>query len=145
MKIHSGDPSAGLPRVQQKPAGEAGSSAFSEVLAKVCGPRQAEHSAAVSSAAFLRPITADLSCQLHQGAEQVLDAMERYRALLADSRITLRQVEPALNELRKAAGDLDPVVEALPADHPEGQVARQVLLTAAVEIARFDRGEYVNG
>jgi hypothetical protein len=143
MKIHSGDPLSGFPRVQPKAADEPKSPAFSDVLEKTFASKPpVQVSAACPAAAVMHPMAVDLT-ELHSNTERFLDAMERYQSLLGDERVSLREVEPALNELRKAVDRLGPMSEAMTVDHPAWQIARGVVLTAAKEIARFERGDYV--
>ena len=142
MKIHSGDPLSGFQRVQPKAVDEPKSPAFSDVLEKTFGSKQPVQASAVCpAAAVMRPMPVDLT-ELHRNTERVLDAMERYQSLLGDGRMSLREVEPSLNELRKAVDDLAPMSEAMSVDHPAWQIARGAVITAVKEIARFERGEY---
>jgi hypothetical protein len=145
MKIQSGEPLPGLARVPPKTAGGSKTGSFNDMLAKTLGAKHpAQVPAASLAAAVVRPIaSAPLSVELYRTTERVLEALERYRCALGDTRATLKDVEPSVQALKKAATDLAPLVEA-DSDHPAWQTALRTLLTAVKEIARFDRGAYVD-
>jgi hypothetical protein len=145
MKIHSGDPLSSVPRPVSKTSGASKSPAFADVLTQRLSSKQPERAAPLMPMApIMRPIPTNDSAQLYQTTERVLDAMERYQYLIGNGGVTLRAVEPAVGELRMAIDALTPLMETISADHPALGVARQTLLTAAKEIARFNQGEYVD-
>jgi hypothetical protein len=143
MKIHPGQRSPGMSQAVSKSKSDARSASFADVLAQASQTPRTEQPAAASPAApILRPATAAPG-ELYQTTQRALDAMERYQHLLADGGVNLRTVEPAVRALEHEIAGLGPLMEATPEDHPVLQVARQTLVTAAKEIARFDRGDYI--
>ena len=75
--------------------------------------------------------------------ENLLDLLERYRRQLADSRVSLKQLDPLVREMSDEKLKLAPVLDKLPADDGLKGILQQALITTSVEIARFYRGDYV--
>ncbi len=75
--------------------------------------------------------------------ENLLDLLDRYRRQLADSRVSLKQLDPLVREMSAEKLKLAPVLDKLPADDGLKGILKQALITTSVEIARFYRGDYV--
>ena len=75
--------------------------------------------------------------------ERLLDLLDRYRLQLADSSISLKQLDPMVQEMAGENQKLAPVLEKLPDDDGLRDILKQTLITTSVEIARFYRGDYV--
>jgi hypothetical protein len=84
------------------------------------------------------------NAQAYQGVERILNALDRYQHLLADTRASLRAVEPAMQKVRQEVERLEPLLAGLPHDDSLKTIMGEVLMTAAKEIARFENGEYVS-
>jgi len=78
-----------------------------------------------------------------QGLERILSALERYQHLLADTRASLRAVEPALRQIKQEVDQLEPLLLEIPDEDPLKPVLSETLMAAVKEIARFESGEYV--
>ncbi len=75
--------------------------------------------------------------------ENLLDLLDRYRLQLADSKVSLKQLDSLVQEMSAEKQRLKPVLDKLPdADKLKG-ILNQTLITTSVEIARFYRGDYI--
>lgn len=79
-----------------------------------------------------------------QGAERMLNALERYQHLLGDTQASLRAVEPAIRQVRQEAEQLKPVLAGMSDGDPLKETLGEALTVAACEIARFEDGRYVS-
>jgi hypothetical protein len=119
---------------------------FKRILDQAVGPKSASRVDVPPMRPILGPLVVpaiDLNAQECQGAERILNALERYQHLLADTRANLRAVEPAIQMVRQEVERLVPLLAGLPEDDPLKTIMGEVLMTAAKEIARFENGEYV--
>ena len=91
----------------------------------------------------IKPMMASSSQRLYEQTDRMIDALEQYQTLLADNKVSLRDVAPALQRVKKEFETLAPLVEGLPQSHPMKQVASETVMTTAKEIARFEGGAYV--
>lgn len=149
MKIHWNDPLQ-QGATTQKPATPAkpGQPAFADVLRKAAdgGAAAPQKPAAPSPGmriATAPPVAAAAPTQVHAATDRMLAAMERYRNLLGDGRVSLRQLAPALREVEAELHRLEPLAASLPADDPIKQIADHTMVLAGKEIARFMSGAYV--
>lgn len=128
-----------------KPATPGGpSKAFADVLKKSMGT-ESTAPVAVSSPLHptIPPLIAPSTSEVYQSTARVLDTMERYQGLLSNSNVNLRGVDEAVGALKEEIFTLEPLVDQMPESSPVKAIAQETLMTAAKEIARFDRGTYV--
>lgn len=146
MKINPGEKlqqSMPSPLLRAKTAPK--SSAFAEVLQKTVEPNpSANQVVQPAMQSVMRPILTAAFDEAYLATDRMLDAMERYQHLLSDTKVGLRTVEPAVQQLKKEVTALTPLLEQIPADNPIKRIAQEALITASKEIARFDGGEYVD-
>ncbi|MFZ0611991.1 MAG: hypothetical protein WAM73_07130 [Desulfobacterales bacterium] len=93
----------------------------------------------------VRPLimpAADTALPLTDRLDRLVDQLEHYRQKLADPQASLRSIAPLVNDIAAAAQKLAP--ELNPADRPDPlkDILKHALVTASVEITRFNRGEY---
>lgn len=145
MKINSDNnlqPSAPV-RKESSVSGE-GDSAFAKVLEKTVETSSSESvRPSVSIQPVIKPLMEVPVGQLYEQTAKMVDALEQYQQLLADNRLSLRAVEPAMQQLKTEIKTLEPQMEGLPQSHPMKQIMSETLLTVAKEIARFEGGAYV--
>ena len=121
-----------------------GTQPFANVLDKSIGATSTER---VQSTAAIQPVIRPIMEvpveHIFTHTDRMIDAMESYQQLLSDSTIALRDVEPAIQQMKSEFRSLEDLVDETPDAHPMKQIASETLLTAAKEIARFEGGAYV--
>jgi hypothetical protein len=146
MKINPSDKVLhGIPNSGTKPKSNVPATSFAELLAQTAqaaSPKQVSAPPTIQPVA--RPAMSTPSDEVYRSAERTLDTMARYQHLLADSQASLRVVEPAVRQLQKEVVSLEPLLADLDEANPVAQIAREVLITASKEIARFEAGVYVD-
>lgn len=119
-------------------------SAFSRVLensVKASSAKSAQP--ALSMQPVIRPMMEVPMEQVYTQTDQMINALDQYQRLLADDRLSLRDVDPAMQQMKRELKTLEPLAETLPPSHPMKAIVSETVLTAAKEIARFEGGAYV--
>ena len=75
--------------------------------------------------------------------EHLLSLMDAYRHQLADGSTSLRQIAPTVERMAAALPALEASCERLPSEDGLRRLATEAMVTARTEIARFQRGDYV--
>ena len=97
--------------------------------------------------------TATISCRLNaidsldpgsgvRVMEDFIDALEGYQQQLGDPANCLRDIAPSLARLEQAQRHLADFASGAPADSPLGSIMNEGLVTATMEIQRFQSGVY---
>ena len=136
----------GIPNSGTKPKSSAPATSFADLLsqtAQAASPKQVSVPPTIQP--VVRPAMISPSDEVYRSAERMLDTMARYQHLLADSQASLRHVEPTVRQLQKEVASMEPLLADLDEANPITQIAREVLITASKEIARFEEGNYVDG
>ena len=76
--------------------------------------------------------------------ERVIDSIEKYRQLLADPGVSLRSMTPAMRQLKGDLAALEPMLANMAEDDPLKPLINEATILASKEIARFDRGDYID-
>ncbi len=76
-------------------------------------------------------------------AERLLAILDDYSSKLTDPRYTLREIHGLVVEMETEKDLLLPLVESLPEGDPARDLLNRVLVTAAVESIKFNRGDYL--
>lgn len=119
--------------------------AFADVLKETSAAGAVQKSSNVPAMApVMRPMPIDASQEMYRSAEYALDVLERYQQLLADPKADLRAIDPAVQQMKRAADKLTPMLSQTGADSSIKQIAQETLLTVSKEIARYDSGAYVD-
>lgn len=145
MKIHGSDgPSPTSPAERGRPTA-APDGAFGALLKETLSCTAAPPSAAASTGIRLGPIVRPIS-----GAdapdvrvERFIDLLDDYRARLADSRVSLKQLEPIARSIEHETRALEPALGQLPEGDPLKDILTSALVTAQSEMARYRRGDYL--
>lgn len=74
--------------------------------------------------------------------ENLLDALTTYQKRLGDSRFSLRNLELDLNRIDGHCQQLDALTKKLATDSEALPFLKEGLVTARIEIERFQRGDY---
>ena len=77
-------------------------------------------------------------------AERLLDILGEYQRKLADPVITLREISPLIQQLETFNKGLVSELDALADGDNLKDILNQVIIASTVEVARFNRGDYVN-
>ena len=154
MKIHNIDPTVkGKPA--SKPVSEnerADGQNFNEVL-KGTLHRESEINTQVPAAsvnspsavapAYLNPIEVEKGMKVTDRLENILDIMEVYRRKLEDSRFSMRDIQPIVNEMTAEKNKLQPLLNSLPDQDPLKGILNEAMIAATLEVAKFNRGDYI--
>ncbi|MBW1709776.1 MAG: hypothetical protein JRG97_10575 [Deltaproteobacteria bacterium] len=75
--------------------------------------------------------------------ENTLSLLDRYAEALADPGQTLKQVSGLVKEMEQAADNLKGIGRSLPEGHAVKDLLDRTAITATVEAAKFNRGDYI--
>jgi hypothetical protein len=75
--------------------------------------------------------------------EGFLDLLDNYQRRLADPRMSLKGLDPAVQAVEQGRDAMTPLLAALPEGDPLKDVLNRALVTAELEIIRFRRGDYL--
>jgi hypothetical protein len=73
-----------------------------------------------------------------------LNLLDNYRQQLSDPQVTLRTLEPVMNTIAKEKDQLSGLLESLPNEDGLKHILNQTLITASLEVIKFNRGDYIN-
>ena len=73
----------------------------------------------------------------------LLNLLDKYRKKLSDPHVTLRTLEPLVNTIAKEKDQLSGLLESLPNADGLKQILNQTLITASLEVIKFNRGDYI--
>lgn len=149
MKIDSTNPSQ---RIISPEPGQAGkpqqNSDFAEVLKETV---QSQHDNQEIANPAVKPTMAYMAIQqparspeARRAAQGLLDDLERYQRLLADPGANMKTLDPMVDNLKKHAEDIEPVMESLPGDDPVRGVIEETMMLISKEIERFYAGVYID-
>jgi hypothetical protein len=123
---------------------------FKNVL-KASVERTAPHPGKIKSSPMANPVSA---IQFHpvslenkritvERVDNLLNLLDNYRDNLADSQVTLRRIEPVINMIAKEKEQLSSVLESLPNEDELKDIVKRTLITASLEVIKFNRGDYI--
>ena len=123
---------------------------FKDIL-KASVERTAHHPAKIQSPALMQPISAikfqPLSLENKNFAiehvDNILNLLDKYRTQLADPQVTLRRIEPLMNTIEKEKEQLSSVMDSLASEEGLKDIVNRTLVTASLEIIKFNRGDYI--
>lgn len=90
------------------------------------------------------PTQNEVRLDAHENALRALNAMERYQKLLVDAQANLRDMEPAVAEMKKETEWIKKTMGKLPENDNMKKILGETLLVASKEIARFNMGYYAD-
>ncbi len=148
MKIDPSDKSQlSIPSSATKPQKVDPNSSFAHVLDKTVQDTRTDRTASNQPVqpAVKPPLVTECNQTTDAGmaVQQGLGVLERYQQLLIDPQASLRSMQPMMQQMKKEAAELEPVMEAMPEGHPIKQVLKETLILISKEIARYNLGQYV--
>ena len=123
---------------------------FKDIL-KASVEQSAHHSENIKSSSLANPVSAirfpSLSPQNKsltvERVDNLLNLLDNYRDQLADPKVTLRRIEPVINRIEKEKELLSSVLESLPNEDGLKGIVNRTLITASLEVIRYNRGDYI--
>ena len=76
--------------------------------------------------------------------EDMINILDRYREKLADTRITMKQLNPDIKEMTRGMENLAHVLESHPVDERLRNILNRTMVTISLEISKFYRGDYIS-
>ena len=74
----------------------------------------------------------------------MLKVLEEYQKALADPEVSLKNLYPMIQSLSSKVEGVGRDAEKLPANDPLQRIFSEMGILAAVEVEKFNRGEYVS-
>jgi hypothetical protein len=75
--------------------------------------------------------------------DRLVDRLENYRLKLADPQVSLRSIQPLLNDMAASSEKLAPKLAHLDEADPLRDILNRSLVMVSLEITRFNRGDYL--
>lgn len=76
-------------------------------------------------------------------AENTLNILEQYQKAVGDPQMTLKKVNRFIQSLSQEVSGLNRLSEKLPTSDPLQKIMNEIGIVSAVEIEKFNRGEYI--
>lgn len=123
---------------------------FKKIL-KASVERPAQHSAKVQqplsinpvSAIRMQPLSPEIKHATVERVEKLLNLLDIYRTQLVDPTMTLRKIEPAMNTIIKEKEQLSSLLDSLADDDGLKDIVNRTLITASLEVIKYNRGDYI--
>jgi hypothetical protein len=123
---------------------------FKNVL-KATVNRTAQHPQKTKSSPLTNPVSAIQFTPLSpenkritvERVDNLLNLLDNYRDKLADPQVTLRSIEPVINMIAKEKEQLSSVLEFLPNEDGLKDIVNRTLITASLEVMKYNRGDYI--
>lgn len=77
-------------------------------------------------------------------AHKMLDSLEDYQMMLGDPDVTLRRIQPAVEQMQSQADGSRELISGLPENHPLRTIIQDTISSINQEVARFNSGYYVD-
>jgi hypothetical protein len=130
-----GQPAASMPR------------GFGEILQKTLNEatpaEPAGASAGASVSILFQPAMPLPDPPVMPRVEGFLNLLDNYQRQLADPRVSLKGLDPAVQAMEHGRDTLTPLLDTLPEGDRLKDVLNRALVTAELEIIRFRRGDYL--
>ena len=75
--------------------------------------------------------------------ENLINLLDDYRKQLADPAITLRSIEPVMKTIMKEKDQLSSLLDSMPNEQGLKDIVNRTLITASLEVIKFNRGDYI--
>lgn len=123
---------------------------FGDILNETIGNKKTE-AAGTRVATFANPLSAirpTSTVNLDRQAaidrvENLLGLLDDYRRSLSDPAMSLKQIDPIVQDIDQMKETLTPVLDSLPNDEKLKDIVNQTLVTASLEVTKFYRGDYI--
>jgi hypothetical protein len=134
-------------RPNQDPEGDFGT-ILKEKIEKSPGPESKPTPAMLNPIASVHPLVApplsppDKEAAIGQ-IGNILDLLDDYRHKLADSRVTLREMDALVDRISGEKDNLSATLSSMEEGEQLRDILNQTLVTASLEVMKFRRGDYV--
>jgi hypothetical protein len=127
---------------QQEIKGRSFESVLSEAVDKPADARPAEE---VKEADSMQDLLYNVAFKnaVCDRLSRFLDTLEKYQKQLEDPLVNLREIASTVKEIGEGQRELAAVARGLPDKDELRDIYNEVVIRSAVEVARFQRGEYV--
>ena len=95
------------------------------------------------SAVQFHPISPENRSVTVKRVDNLLNLLDNYRDQLADPQVTLRSIEPVINMIEKEKEQLSSVAASLPNEDGLKDIVNRTLITASLEVIKYNRGDYI--
>lgn len=120
------------------------STAFADLLQRQIDTEPTRAPAGVNPVRPVVPPTLrPLPTEVYRSTEHLLDTLESYQKALVTPGSSLKGAGDLVRQLDEEIAALEPMVAQMPEGDGIKQIARDTLLTAAKEVARFNGGAYI--
>ena len=75
--------------------------------------------------------------------DNLLNLLDNYSQQLGDPHVTLRTLEPVISTIEKEKDQLSELLDTLPNGDGLKDILNQTLITASLEIIKFNKGDYI--
>ena len=151
MKIDGNDEVLKNSYTAKKPNAEQTTDANFKNILKESVEKSTENPSEIQPTTLLDPISAirfnplsplDKNITVER-VENLLNLLEKYRQQLKDSNVTLRTLEPLMNTIAEEKDQLSAKLDSIPNEDGLKEILNQTLITASLEVIRFNRGDYI--
>jgi hypothetical protein len=121
-------------------------SVLQDTLEKSSGSKGCTGSSVGSARGPLAPTDLRSGCEIIEdnAAERLLDQLEHYQKMLADPAVSLKMIQPAVEQLERQAADTQVLFSNVPDGHPLKAIIQDTIASISQEIKRFNSGSYVD-
>ena len=95
------------------------------------------------SAIRFNPISVEDKINTVGRLEHLLNLLENYRQQLENPNVTLRTLEPIMNSIAREKDELSSKLDSMPNEDGLKDILNQTLITASLEVIKFNRGDYI--
>ena len=116
---------------------------FGEILQKTLNEASPAEPAGASVSIRFQPAVPLPDPPVTPHVEGFLNLLDNYQRQLADPRVSLKGLDPAVKAMEHGRDTLTPLLDTLPEGDRLKDVLNRALVTAELEIIRFRRGDYL--
>ena len=124
---------------------------FKNIL-KASVERTTPHTGKIESPSLASPVSAirfqtpspDYKRLTVERIDNFLNLLDNYRNQLADPKMTLRSIEPVMKMINKEKEQLSSVLDSLTEEDGLKDIVNRTLITASLEVMKYNRGDYID-
>jgi hypothetical protein len=108
-------------------------------------PLKVRHSPSINplSGVRLQPLSLETKHATVERVDNLLNLLDSYRKQLADPTMTLRKIEPVIHTIIKEKEQLASVLDSVSGDDGLKDIVNRTLITASLEVIKYNRGDYI--
>ena len=91
----------------------------------------------------INPVIPGITSPLVDRVDDFLNTFDEYRQRLGDHQFSLKDIDPLVRKMERETENLMPAFKSLSETDGLKEILDQTLMTASLEIVRFNRGDYV--